>query len=333
MEGVHAQILQKKGDPRYYLWADGRWYFYNSMDKPLGSGAMGTVYVGYSMDGKHKVAIKRVKDKYSDVESIRKRAKLEASLAFRHPNLVEMLGVCEYPDHKGPIFILSNYVDGLTLDKHIKVHLEGNPNREMIIAREICNVLDALSYLHSRGVVHRDIKPSNIMIEEGKMARLMDLGIAKMNNSDGHTSSGFVGTPQYAAPEQILRKEDEDSTLNSNREINATTDIYALGVTFYELLTGVNPFDSEIDSEILDNSLKKKLPKNKMISKKLMKVLWKATEKEQNKRYQTAAEFKTEIENALFERQTGGGIDIDNKLLIGVASVVTLVAVLLIFLL
>lgn len=326
MDGVRSQIMQKKGDPRIYLWADGKWFFYDSSEKPLGSGAMGTVYIGYSIDGKQKIAVKRVKDRFTDVMSIRNRAKLEASLAFRHPNLVEMLGVCEYPDHIGPIFILSNYVNGYTLDKHIKIHLEGNPNREEIIAREICNVLDALSYLHSRNIVHRDIKPSNIMIEEGKMAKLMDLGIAKMSNSDGHTSTGFVGTPQYAAPEQILRTEEDDTI------INATTDIYALGITFYELLTGFNPFDSEIESEIYENNLKKKLPQNKQISKKLMRVLLKATEKDQNKRYQTAAEFKSAIED-VYKLQTGENSLFDNKILVGIFAAITLAAVITIFLL
>lgn len=289
-----SKIVQKHGDPNIYLWADRKWYFYNQLQEPLGGGAMGTVYVGYSCDGRQKIVVKRVVDRYANQKAIRDRAMLEASLAFRHPNLIEMIGACEYPNHVGPIFILSNFVEGINIDKHVKQNLEFNPDRETIISRWMCNVLDALEYLHSHGVFHRDIKPSNIMIENGKAAKLIDLGIAKLDGElGGHTSSGFVGTPCYAAPEQILRKEDNDTV------INATTDIYALGVTFYELLAGYNPFDSEIDNEIIKNCLKMKLPKNKRISRQIMRVIRRATEKEQSKRYQTAAEFKTAIMDAL----------------------------------
>ena len=80
-------------------------------------------------------------------------------------------------------------------------------------------VLDALDYVHSRGVVHRDIKPSNIMIENESNIRLMDLGIARMNGGNKFSAFGFIGTPQYSAPEQISRDK------NSSVQINASTDI------------------------------------------------------------------------------------------------------------
>lgn len=314
-----SSIVQRPGDPRIYLWADGRWYFYDSSQNPLGGGAMGTVYVGYSTDGRQKIVVKRVKDRYADQKPIRDRAMLEASLAFRHPNLVEMIGACEFPNHIGPIFILSNFVDGCNIDKHVKQYLESNPDRETIISREICNVLDALEYLHLRGIIHRDIKPSNIMIENGKAAKLIDLGIAKLDgNSNGRTSSGFVGTPCYAAPEQLLRTEDNDTV------IDATTDIYALGVTFYELLAGYNPFDSENETDIMKNNLEMELPNNKRISKRMMKVIRKATNKKQSKRFQTASEFKTAIMDALKPR------DDTSKYVIATISIAVIAAIIII---
>lgn len=295
-----SSIIHREGDPNIYLWADGRWYFYNPSQSPLGGGAMGTVYIGYSLDRKQKIVVKKVHDKYAELKPIRDRALLEASLAFRHPNLVEMIGACEYPNHVGPIFILSNFVNGCNIDKHVKQYLEFNPDREIVISREICNILDALEYLHLRGVIHRDIKPSNIMIENDKSAKLIDLGIAKMDMDDDskkHTSSGFVGTYCYAAPEQILRSEYNETV------IDATTDIYALGVTFYELLAGYNPFDSEIESEIIEKSLNMKLPKSKKISRRMLKVIRKATEKKQSRRFQTATEFKMALMDAMQPRK------------------------------
>lgn len=287
-----SSIVQRTGDPRIYLWADGKWYYYDTMQKPIGSGAMGTVYVGYSMDGRSKVAVKRVNDRYANEMSIRNRARLEASLSFRHPNMIEMIGVCEYPDKKGPIFMLSNYVSGYNIDMHLDKYANYIHDREKFIALKICKILDALEYLHYKGVIHRDIKPSNIMIDcNTDEPKLMDLGIAKLSNSKA-SSTGLVGTPQYAAPEQIKRTEDDDS-------LTPATDIYALGVTFYELLTGVNPFDSEIETEIISNNLNKKLPNHKLVSRKMMKVLRKATEKNHKKRYQSAKEFQFAIEQVL----------------------------------
>lgn len=290
---VRKTVVQRKNDPYIYLYVMGEWYCYNPMEPPLGSGAMGDVYRGYRCKNGAMIAVKRVKDFYANNKMIRERAKLEASLAFRHPNLVEMIGCCEYAPDNGPIFILSNFVQGEDIDKYVKGFAD-SPNRVEKICNAICSVLDALDYVHSRGVIHRDIKPSNIMIENGSNVRLMDLGISRMNGGNKFSSYGFIGTPQYSAPEQIKREEG-----NTANPINATTDIYELGITFYELLAGENPMDSDSEAETLARQISEALPSNPAIPKKLMNVIWKATEKEQSKRYQTALEFKNAINNAL----------------------------------
>lgn len=263
------------------------------METPLGSGAMGDVYKGYRCSNGDVVAIKKVKDAFANNKMIRERARQEASLAFRHPNLVEMIGYCEYAPDSGPIFILSHFVQGEDIDKYAK-SFDESPLRVEKICNAICSVLDALDYVHSRGVVHRDIKPSNIMIENGSNVRLMDLGIARMNGGNKFSSFGFIGTPEYSAPEQMLREQN-----GTNVQINATTDIYELGITFYELLAGDNPMSCQSEAETLTKQMKQQLPNSDRIPYKLMKVIWKATDKEQSGRYQTALEFKQAIQEAL----------------------------------
>lgn len=290
---VRKTVVQRPNDPYIYLYVMGEWYCYNPLELPLGSGAMGDVYGGYRCKNGAMIAVKRVKDYYANNKMIRERARLEASLAFRHPNLVEMIGCCEYAPDNGPIFILSNFVQGEDIDKYVK-RFADSPNRVEKICNAICSVLDALDYVHSRGVIHRDIKPSNIMIEDGTNVRLMDLGISRMNGGNKFSSYGFIGTPQYSAPEQIKREEG-----NTANPINATTDIYELGITFYELLTGKNPMECDSDAETLARQISEPLPYDPSIPRKLMNVIWKATEKEQAKRFQTALEFKNAISNAL----------------------------------
>lgn len=290
---VRHTVLQKKGDPYIYLYVMGEWYCYNPQEAPLGSGAMGDVYRGYRIKDNSIIAVKRVKDEYANNKKIRERARLEASLAFRHPNLVEMIGYCEYaPDH-GPIFILSNFVHGEDIDVYLKKFSDPSTRIEKV-SNAICQILDALDYVHSRGVIHRDIKPSNIMVENDANVRLMDLGISRMNGGNKFSQYGFIGTPEYSAPEQIKR--DEGNTANA---INATTDIYELGITFYELLTGNNPMSSQAEAETLANQISKRLPSDASIPKRLMSVIWKATEKEQAKRYQSAMEMKLAIKAAI----------------------------------
>ena len=294
MPNFYQQVVQKEGDPRIYLNVMGQWYYYDPNSTPLGDGAMGTVYLGFSCNSNQRIAVKRVKDVYANNKMIRERAKQEASLSFSHPNLVQMIGLCEVAPNYGPIFILSGYVAGITLDAHVKEQLNLLPQEDRIekISNELCKVLDALQYLHSRGVVHRDVKPSNIMIENGSVVKLMDLGIARLNGGNKYSSYGFIGTPQYAAPEQILRDSD-------NSEINAQTDIYALGVTYYELLTGKNPFKTDVEAEMLSRQIKMKLPYDKKIPRSIFNVILKATEKVPAKRYKSASEFKFAILEAL----------------------------------
>lgn len=287
-----CSVRQRPNDPYIYLKVMGEWYCYNPADEPLGSGAMGTVYRGYRCKNGGIIAVKRVNDSYSNNKDIRSRAKFEASLAFRHPNLVEMIGYCEYMPDRGPIFLLSNLVQGKNIDDFAK-QLDTVPDRVERMCKCIYGVLDALDYIHSKGIIHRDIKPSNIMVEDNSNVRLMDLGIARLNGGNAYSRMGFIGTPEYAAPEQILREVE-----GSSAQINETTDIYQLGITFYELLSGKNPMACDNEADTIALQMKSQLPSSPRIPAKLMKVLLRATEKDQGFRYKTAMEFKAAIQDS-----------------------------------
>lgn len=287
----NASIIQKGNE--IFLRVGEEWFCYNQTDQPLGEGAMGTVYLGRSCFTNERVAIKRVLDKYANVPSIRERARLEASLLFRHRNLVEMLGYCELNPYNGPIFIISRLVQGITLDKHVNDHLRKRPDAVKRICESIYPVLDALDYIHSKGIIHMDIKPSNIMIENGCNIRLMDLGIVFTHDAVDMTSPGLIGTPKYAAPEQNI--EQGQHSLSVDR----TTDIYELGITLYELLTGYNPFDSPTREETLNKQRTDTLPLVQGVPKSVINVLRKATAKAQVDRFQSAQEFKSALQFAL----------------------------------
>lgn len=295
MPETESKLFRREGDPYIYLYLSemGQWYCYDPSQAPLGDGAMGTVYKGFCCETKEVVAIKKVKDKFANNKMIRDRAKQEASLTYRHPNLIEMLGYCEEAPTYGPIFLVSKFVFGTELDKYVQTLMANVPNREEKICNLFYPILEALSYIHNRGVIHRDIKPSNIMVEQGNNVRLMDLGIAKLSDGNKFSAMGFIGTPEFAAPEQVLRNPDHPVT------IDARSDIYSLGITLYNMLDGTNPMAAEQNYETLRRQVKDPLPASPRISKRLMQVIWKATEKAQSKRYVSAEEFKAAIQAAL----------------------------------
>lgn len=285
-------------DPNVYIAVDNRgwkWYYYDPDQKALGAGAMGKVFLGYSYDTNQKVAIKQLFDKYAGEPSIRERSRLEASLAYNHPNIVQMLGSCMYEDEEGywHVWVVSNFVDGVNIDKFMSGY-EGEERVSMVCSL-MGQVLSALDYLHAKGVVHRDIKPSNIMVDSQHRAILMDLGIARVSSANKYTSNGFVGTPLYASPEQIMR---------DKMQVQATpaSDIYSLGMTMYVLLSGNHPFDADTEAQILVNQMTKRLPSISGLPKKykkLLPVIWKATDKDPANRYQSALDFKYAMDKAL----------------------------------
>lgn len=288
---MRQTVQTRKGSPYVYLWTAGEWYCYNPERRPLGGGAMGTVFKGYCCRTNEPVAIKKVKEKYAASRFIRERARMECELAYRHPHMVEMIGYCEYAPDCGPVFIISKFVSGQNIDDFFKVFPTG-PGKIEKICHATYQVLDALDYLHSKGVVHKDIKPSNIMIEDGNNVRLMDLGIASSYNVKQNI--GFSGTPQYSAPEQILSKDEP-----SGSGVSPATDIYALAVTVYELITGSNPYDFESVNESIRHQLEDPMPVDSRVPPALMQVLSKATAKQPHDRYQTALEFKKAIQDSL----------------------------------
>ena len=285
----------RKGD-FIYLKAGGDWYSYDLKSPPLGKGSMGTVYVGRAKSSGIKVAIKLVAESIQDIPSIRSRARQEGNMRFTHHNLVEMIGCCEYdPLHsKGPIWIISKLVSGINLDYHVNHNLKSFKDSLFRTIDTIYPVLDALSFLHSNGILHLDIKPTNIMVENGANIRLMDLGICSQGIANVVNSTGLLGTPQFAAPEQFHV---DDNAIT----INASTDIYQTGITLYQLLTNTNPFQAPTIHAFMDLHKTLILPYNKDVPNIIIDVLRKATNPKQELRYQTAAEFKNALKSAVIE--------------------------------
>lgn len=281
----------KKGT-NVYLQIGKDVYLYNERQQPLGAGAMGVVYKGMDVSTNTPVAIKRVMDQYADIPEIRYRAYQEADLMFRHPNLVEMLGCCELAPNRGPLFLVSNFVNGENIDTFINRHVRNLPNAEKRICELFYPVLDALAYIHQKGIIHMDIKPSNIMMENGRNVRLMDLGIANISDAVNTSTSGMMGTPKYAAPEQF-------SDIHRNSKLTASTDIYEAGVTLYELITKHNPFSANSVAEAKEKHSEMILPMTQGLSKPVYDVIRKATDIYPEGRYQSAGEMKMALMRAV----------------------------------
>ena len=280
-------IVRQNGSSNVFLYLLGEWYCFDMNSAPLGGGAMGVVYSGWNHRTGTPVAIKMVRQEYSDNQEIRRRARTEARMTFLHPNIVRNFGVCEHESLTGPIFIISEYVHGYTFDTYCRRMLSymSPKGRAAQIAFLSASVLDALQYIHNVGVVHRDIKPSNIMVTVQGGVKVMDLGISKFEK-DGGVELGFMGTSLYAAPEVI----------ESKCVVDGRADIYAMGVTIYELITGYNPFNAPTQQQILRNQLNWELPADQLIPDELFYVLRKATSKNREDRYDTAAQFAKDLE-------------------------------------
>lgn len=206
------------------------------IERELGKGAMGAVYVARHAQLKHQVAIKLLRSKHTDNAEMLERFAIEGRSAarLRHKNVVGVHEVGESPF--GP-YLVMDYVAGETLGQRLK--REGQvPPRE---AAEIAAALaEGLAHAHRQGVLHRDLKPDNVLLGDDGVARISDFGLAReMESSADHrmTQSGqLLGTPNYMSPEQAFG--------DVNR-VDRASDIYNLGVVFYEMLTGQVPFEND----------------------------------------------------------------------------------------
>ena len=187
---------------------------------------MGVVYRGTDVNRNRPVAVKVVSGEIAQGGKVQKRFEREAEILqqFRHPSIVRFLG---YGKFRGTYYIAMEFIQGITLEKLIN-DSGPLPWREVVdLAIQIC---DALHYAHERGVVHRDLKPSNLMVTEDRKVKLTDFGIAKdLDATTELTATGrTLGTAAYMAPEQI----------RGTPAVSHKTDLYALGVVLYQMLTG-----------------------------------------------------------------------------------------------
>ena len=200
--------------------AEGRF----SPIESLGKGGMGEVTLAYDERLQRQVAIKRMLPDLATSDSFRRRFLQEArdSAALNHPNIVPILTIGD--DANGPFLVLE-YLDGGTLEDRLR---DGRMslNESLAFLRQL---LDALRHAHEKGVIHRDIKPQNVLLTKGGVPKLSDFGLAwVVGQDDRFESDRREGTTRYLAPE--LRNREEPP--------NPRTDIYALGLTFYQMLTG-----------------------------------------------------------------------------------------------
>lgn len=254
----------------------------------IGEGGMGVVYLAEHTKLDRRVAIKILDSSLSTKAQFRQRFLNEANVLAKlnHPNIVSIYDLLEYEEQ---YCIVMEYVDGLSLSERIEKHgaLDSEESTEIIL-----KVLSGLAYAHDRSVVHRDIKPSNIIIGESGTVKVLDFGIAKMLDSNSNlTRTGTkMGSISYMSPEQVLGK-----------ELDLKTDIYSLGVTLFEMLSGKLPFDVNTESDfitqrrIVSDNLPSVREGNPGISERLDKAIEISTRKNPFERFSDCAEFSSFI--------------------------------------
>lgn len=214
------------------------------------------------------------------------RREEEIGTALDHPNVMRTFPVAD----RSRVYMVMEWVPGRLLRRILAE--EGKLPQERAIAIAL-KTLDALEYIHAHGVVHRDLKPENIMVDEHDQVKLIDFGIASKQGSRRLTYTGFsqaLGTPDYISPEQVKGKRGDQRS-----------DIYAMGVILYEMLSGRTPFSGPSPLAVMnDRLINHPLPPreaNPEISPQLQEVLYRALERDPRNRYASAREFALDLRN------------------------------------
>jgi serine/threonine protein kinase len=264
---------------------------YNILEK-LGEGGMGVVYKAEDIKLKRSVALKFLPPHTasSKDELARFNQEAQAAAALNHPNICTIFAIEE---EKDKLFIVMEYVDGVTLSKKI----EQSPLKMNDAISYSIQIGEALQEAHNNGIVHRDIKTENIMINSKDQIKVMDFGLAKLKGSIKLTkTSSTVGTLAYMAPEQI-----------QGGEVDARSDIFSFGVVLFEMLTGILPFRGEHDASIMYSILNEEPePLQKYIpdaNSDLLHIINRILEKDPEDRYQSMKEIVSELRR--IKKRTG----------------------------
>jgi serine/threonine protein kinase len=257
----------------------------------LGEGGMGIVYLAEHVKLGRKVAIKVLHAHLASNESIRNRFINEAKTMaeLQHPNIVSLL---DYHEDEFGLYLIMEYIDGKPLDEYIEQVSGPIPEETVILFFK--QALSAFHYAHEKKVVHRDIKPSNLIItNEGKL-KVLDFGIAKIVGNDNYklTKTGaHTGSVYYMSPEQV-----------KGLDVDFKSDIYSLGITLYQMLTGCNPYvDLTTEYAIFEQIVKVPLtdPRTKYpaVSEHMVQVINKSTQKNPLDRFNSCNDFSKSLDN------------------------------------
>src|SRR5258708_687245 len=267
----------------------------------IGEGGMGAVYQARDLQLNRLVALKVIRPDLAKDPEIVNRFKQELILARQvtHKNVIRIYDLAEFDGLK---FITMDFIDGRDLKTVLRENGKFEPRRAAEIIEQVCRGLEAA---HSEAVIHRDLKPQNIMMDRSGKITVMDFGIARSIAPGGTYTGTLVGTPEYMSPEQA-----------KGEELDARSDLFSLGIIFYELLTGDTPYKADTSMASLYKRTREKVPPPielvPEIPKPLNAIVVRCLEIDKNKRYASATEILTDLELWLGPR-AGTRIVIANK--------------------
>jgi serine/threonine protein kinase len=263
----------------------------------LGEGGMATVYKAYDTHLETEVAVKVIRTEKFSPEAVSralKRFEREAKALARltHPNIVKVI---DYGEYEGQPYLVMPFLPGGNLKERLN---QNGPMPWQEAARILLPIAQALDFAHSQNIIHRDVKPSNILLTKNNQPMLTDFGVAKVVEQEATVdltgTAMAVGTPEYMAPEQATSK-----------SIDHRVDIYALGIVFYEMITGRKPYVADTPLAVLFKQASEPLPRPKQfvptLPDKVEQIILKALSKKPEDRYQTMGEFAGALERCLAE--------------------------------